>query len=70
MNAEVTKQGVLIPKSLFEGIEEVEIRKENDFILVMPVASNDPVFNIGEHPIEDKITDASVNHDKYIYNAR
>lgn len=70
MKAKVTKQGVLIPKSLLEGIEEVEIHKENGFILVMPVTVNDPVFNIGKHPIEDEITDASVNHDHYIYNGR
>jgi hypothetical protein len=68
MKAKVTEQGVLIPKLMLEGIEEVEIRKENGFILVMPVPIHDPVFNMGKHPIEDEITDASVNHDRYIYN--
>ncbi len=28
MKAKVTEQGVLIPKLMLEGIEEVEIRKE------------------------------------------
>ena len=68
MKAKVTELGVLIPKRLLEGIEEEEIRKENGFILVTPVPAHDPVFNIGKHPIEDEITDASVNHDRYIYN--
>lgn len=68
MKVKVTDQGVVIPKRMLEGISEVEIRKENGFILVMPVPEHDPVFNIGKHPIEDEITDASVNHDRYIYN--
>ena len=67
MKAKVTELGVTIPKSLLEGIEEVEIQEENGFILVRPVIADDPVFNIGKHPIEDSITDASVNHDHYIY---
>ena len=67
MKAKVTELGVTIPKSLLEGIEEVEIQKENGFILVRPVITEDPIFNIGKHPIEDSITDASVNHDHYIY---
>lgn len=70
MKAKVTEKGVLIPKRFLEGIEEVEIRKENGFIVVVPVMTGDPVFNIGKHPIEDEITDASVNHDHYIYNGR
>jgi hypothetical protein len=68
MKTKVTEQGVLVPKRLLEGIEEVEIRKENGLILIVPVVSRDPVFNIGKHPVEDGITDASVNHDRYIYD--
>jgi putative addiction module CopG family antidote len=29
---------------------------------------DDPIFQFGEHPVEDKVTDASENHDRYIYN--
>jgi hypothetical protein len=67
MKARVTEKGVLIPKRMLEGVEEVEIRKEDGLILILPVTEHDPVFNIGKHPIEDDITDASVNHDRYIY---
>ena len=70
MKTKVTEQGVLIPKQLLEGIEEVEIRKENGFILVLPVPEFDPVFNIGKNPIDIDITDASVNHDYYIYDGK
>lgn len=68
MKAKVTEKGVLIPKRLLENIDEVEIRKENGIILVMPVPDFDPVFNIGKHPVDVDITDASVNHNRYIYN--
>ena len=70
MKAKVTKQGLLIPKRFLEGIDEVEIHRENGSIIVTPIGSNDPVFNIGKNPIDIDITDASVNHDHYIYNGR
>ena len=31
---------------------------------------DDPIFSLGETPIESKITDASTNHDKYLYQGR
>jgi hypothetical protein len=67
MRTEVTEEGLLIPKRLLEGIKEVEIRKENDLILIIPVPSEDPIFQLGQNPIPDDVTDASVNHDSYIY---
>lgn len=70
MKAKVTENGITIPKHLLEGVDEVEIRKEDGLILVMPVRPYRPVFNIGKDPIEEEITDASVNHDFYIYNGK
>ncbi len=70
MKTKVTKQGVLVPKRLLEGVDEVEIRKENGLIFIVPVMSYDPVFRIGQNPIEDSITDTSVNHDRYIYDGK
>ena len=67
MRTEVTEEGLLIPKKFLEGIKEVEIRKENDLILIIPVPFEDPIYQLGQNPITDDITDASVNHDKYIY---
>jgi virulence-associated protein VagC len=66
MKTKVTEQGVLIPKRFLKGIEEVEIRREDDLILVVPV-SDDPILQLGKHPIADDIEDASENHDAYIY---
>lgn len=76
IKTKVTAQGVLIPRQLLEGIEEVEIKKENNMITIMPTGqmdSNgsrlqlDPIWNLGENPVECDISDASEQHDKYLY---
>lgn len=66
MKAKVTKEGALVPKKFFKGIEEVEIRKENGLVIVVPVTS-DPILQLGERPVSDEAEDASENHDRYIY---
>lgn len=67
MRTEVTDQGLLIPKRFLEGIKEVEIRKENGLILIVPLPPKDPILQLGQDPIDDDVTDASVEHDRYIY---
>ena len=68
MRTEVTDQGLLIPKTLLEGISEVEIRKENGVILIVPLPREDPILLLGTDPIDDDVTDASLQHDRYIYD--
>jgi hypothetical protein len=67
MKTEVTEQGINIPKQFLEGIKEVEIRREKNYILVIPLASEDPILRFGKNPVSDDVTDASINHDDYIY---
>ena len=67
MRTQVTKQGVVIPRQMLKGVKEVEIRQENGVIVIVPLAVEDPILEFGKDPIEDGITDASVNHDKYLY---
>ena len=67
MKTKVTEQGVIVPKRFLKGIKEVEIRKDNSVILVVPV-TEDPIFELGSQPIADDIEDASENHDTYIYS--
>lgn len=76
IKTKVTAQGVLIPRQLLEGIEEVEIKKENGVITIMPMeqmnsngscSQHDPIWNLGENPVECDISDASGQHDKYLY---
>jgi hypothetical protein len=70
MKAKVTEQGVLVPREFFGVAEEVEIRKENGVVVVLPIGDEDPIWNLGKDPITCGVTDASVNHDKYIYDGR
>ncbi len=66
MKARVTKEGVVIPKALLEGVNAVEIRKENDVIVVTPLI-HDPILGLGSQPVDDELTDASENHDAHLY---
>jgi len=67
MKAKVTKRGLIIPKALLAGVEEVLIRKEDDRIVISPLSNDDPIFNLGKHPVECNVSDASESHDRYLY---
>jgi virulence-associated protein VagC len=67
MKAKVTEHGLVIPKELLEGVDEVEIRKEDGVILVVPIAREDPIWGLGKNPVKGGLHDASENHDRYIY---
>ena len=67
MRTTVTEHGVLIPKLLLEGIDEVEIRKERNVIIVVPIMGDDPILDLGRQPIARDVDDASANHDRYLY---
>ena len=66
MRARVTQSGFLIPKSLLEGFDEVEIRQEQQKITIIPLGG-DPVRNLGQNPLDVDETDASEHHDAYLY---
>jgi hypothetical protein len=66
MRTKVTEHGVLIPKLLLEGIDEVEIHKEQNVIVVVPVTADDPILGLGKQPITLDVDDAFVNHDRYL----
>ncbi len=68
MKMKVKKQGVLIPKEFFIGIQEVEIRQEAYMIVVIPLVAADPILQLGTEPLDDEITDAASNHDHYLYS--
>jgi virulence-associated protein VagC len=70
MKTKITEDGLLIPRFLFEGVEEVEIRKEKNVIVIVPVEAPDPILELGKQPIEAPgIEDASTNSDRYLYPA-
>lgn len=67
MRSRVTEQGLLIPKAWLADVDEVDIRREDDRVVVVPVRGRDPIFDLGKDPIEVDVDDASVNHDRYLY---
>jgi virulence-associated protein VagC len=67
MKTKVSENGVLIPKDLLTGITEVDIRKQNGVIIVIPVGKDDPIYDIGKEPVVCGVSDASENLDKYLY---
>ena len=67
MIVKVTGSGVVIPKELLEGVDEVEIRKEHGYVLVVPTGKHSPIWGLGKNPVKGGLPDASENHDKYIY---
>lgn len=48
MRTKVSENGVLIPKELLIGITEVDIRKQNGVIMVIPARRIDPIGESGE----------------------
>ena len=71
MRAQVKKDGVLIPKKLLKGVKQVEIRKEAGRIVLLPVpAAGDSIFRLGKRPVKTGVSDASMQHDKYLYGAK
>ncbi len=69
IKTKVTEQGVLIPPTFLQGIEEVEIRREDNVIIVSPTSQTDPVLDLGKDPVECGLADASEKHDKYLYDS-
>jgi hypothetical protein len=68
MRTKVTENGVNIPKAWLEGIEEVEIQKEHNMIIIVPVRADDPIRALGTQPIVLDVEDASFHHDRYLYD--
>ena len=69
MRRRVTDQGLLIPKAWLADVDEVEILREEDRVVVVPVRGKHPIFDLGKDPIEVDVDDASVNHDRYLYGS-
>ena len=67
MKVKVTDQGVVIPREWFEGVDEVEIQKEDHQIVVVPIAADDPILALGSDPVTVQVSDGAANHDAYLY---
>lgn len=75
----VTDQGVIVPKVWFGAAKEVLLREVDGHIQMIPVDSgkaesavepfspDDPIWQLGKHPVRLGISDGSVNLDQYLY---
>lgn len=68
MRVKVTKRGLVIPKDMLAGSEEVEIRKEDHRIVIALLGEPDPIFELGKNPVALGVPDASEHHDRYLYD--
>lgn len=70
MKTRVTDEGLLIPRSfLLEGMDEVEIRKQENTLVVVPIRREDSILELGKQPVSLDVEDASLNHDQHLYPA-
>jgi hypothetical protein len=63
----VTDQGMVIPKDWFPDVEEVDVEKTTDAIVVRPKLARDPILELGKNPVDCGIPDGSEQHDRYLY---
>jgi hypothetical protein len=68
MRVKVTKRGLVIPKDMLAGSEEVEIRKEDHRIVIALLREPDPIFDLGKNPVEFGVPDGAKHHDHYLYD--
>jgi hypothetical protein len=69
MKTRITEQGLVISKQMLGDVDEVEIRRESDSIVILLTPSPDPILEFGKQPIQVDATDASAQHDRYLYGA-
>ena len=69
MRVKITKRGLVVPKEMLPDVGEVEIRKEDQRVVISPLPKEDPILGLGKHPVECGITDGSENHDSYLYGS-
>lgn len=72
MKVKVTKRGVIVPKRMLHGAQEVTIREEEGRIVIEPVGETeteetDPIQGLGRKPVQCNAPDAAEHHDRYLY---
>ena len=59
MRINVTDQGVLIPRDWFPDVEDVDVEKTTDAVVVRPHLVRDPILELGKNPVDCGISDGS-----------
>jgi virulence-associated protein VagC len=66
MKAKVDDRGLLVPRAMLEGFDEVEIRVEDGRIVITPLRP-DSIMRLGQRPLATPEVDVSERHDDYLY---
>lgn len=66
MKAKVDDRGLLVPRAMLEGFDEVEIRVEDGRIVITPLRP-DSIMRLGLRPLTTPEVDVSERHDDYLY---
>jgi virulence-associated protein VagC len=69
MKVKVAENGLVIPKEFLDGVDEVEIRKTDKLVVIVPTTRGDPILELGQIPVECGVPDASERHDQYLYGS-
>jgi hypothetical protein len=67
MRIAVTDQGVIIPRDWFPDVEEVDVEKTKDAVVVRPNLARDPILGLGKNPVDCGSSEGSTQHDRYLY---
>ena len=70
MVANVTKDGLVIPRRLLRGIKRVELRRGKNRITLFPAKAADSIEQLGSKPVTCGLSDGSINHDQHLYNGK
>jgi hypothetical protein len=70
MVANVTNDGLLIPRRLLRGIKRVELRRGKSRITLFSAKDLDPIAQLGSKPVTCGVRDGSTNHDQHLYNGK
>ena len=66
MRIAVTDQGVSIPRDWFPDVEEVDVEKTKDAVVVRPNLAYNPIIELGKNPVDCGVSDGSEQHDRYL----
>jgi hypothetical protein len=66
MKAKVNDTGLLVPRAMLEGLDEVEMRVEDGRIVISPLRP-DPIMRLGQRPLDTPEVDVSERQDDYLY---
>jgi virulence-associated protein VagC len=66
MKSKVANLKLPIPDDWLAGVEEVEIHREQNAIVIVPLCKEDPIHSLGSQPVSLGLPDASTNHDAYL----